>query len=60
MLEKILEKLGVESAEQFWDNEDKKIEKYNGSGIEYRSKLFSLTREESLFFRNYCKENNLF
>ena len=59
MLEKILKKLGADSAEEFWEKEDELFEKYEGMEIEYRSPLFYLTNEESLFFRNYCREKGL-
>lgn len=49
MLERILEKLGAKSMDEFWENEKKIRDKYKGLGIERKSLLLKLSDEEMDF-----------
>ena len=49
MLERILEKLGVKSMDEFWEKEKKIRDEYKGMGIERKSPLLKLSDEEMDF-----------
>lgn len=49
MLERILEKLGVKSMDEFWENEKKIRDEHKGMGLERKSPLLKLSDEEMDF-----------